>query len=246
MTNGIFLQGSKRAIILQHAYTGTPNDVRLLGTALHKLGYTVYMPLLSGHGTKDMRAILNKNPKMWREDTKKAVQFVLDKGCAQIAIFGLSLGGMLALDMLTQSHPFIIGGGSFNSPVPLDDSSKVEEQFMVYANQFYDETVISDKEEYLSDLVEKIPVQLEQIKILSEEIAQYLNRIDVPVYIAQSGADELIDARISEHMVRQISFAPVEFVWFEKAKHVITIGESRVAFQNSVIDFIEKLDWEVI
>ena len=51
-------EGNTRAVILFHAYTGTPADVRMLAQFLHRHDYAVYVPVFSGHGTPDVDDIL--------------------------------------------------------------------------------------------------------------------------------------------------------------------------------------------
>ena len=63
-------EGNTRAVILFHAYTGTPADVRMLAQFLHRHDYAVYVPVFSGHGTPDVDDILNNSPKKWYEDAK--------------------------------------------------------------------------------------------------------------------------------------------------------------------------------
>ena len=50
----------KRAVLLLHAYSGSPNDVRMLCRFLEKSEYTVYAPLFEGHGTLDPEDILSQ------------------------------------------------------------------------------------------------------------------------------------------------------------------------------------------
>ena len=42
-------ESNTRAVILFHAYTGTPADVRMLAQFLHRHDYAVYVPVFSGH-----------------------------------------------------------------------------------------------------------------------------------------------------------------------------------------------------
>ena len=46
-----FLSGSRTGCLLLHGFTSTPAELRPLGEALHRAGYTVHAPLLPGHGT---------------------------------------------------------------------------------------------------------------------------------------------------------------------------------------------------
>lgn len=239
----IYLEGTnQRAIILCHAYTGSTADVRLLATQLNQKGYTVYLPLYFGHGTKDLRQVLNFHPEDWVEQTQEAVELLIDKGFEKIAIFGLSMGGMMALNMLTKRIPQLIGGGSFNSPVPLEDFTKVQQAFMGYADKLYDESM-GERHEYTVDLFERGTEQLTHIQTLTYEVASRFHQIDVPVYIAQSGKDELIDHTIGQSMAKAMPFTTIDFHYFEEATHVITVGAYRQPFNETVCQFIEKLGW---
>ena len=73
-------ESNTRAVILFHAYTGTPADVRMLAQFLHRHDYAVYVPVFSGHGTPDVEDILASSPEAWYEDAKSAVDFVRGEG----------------------------------------------------------------------------------------------------------------------------------------------------------------------
>lgn len=44
------LQGGNIGILLIHGFTACPIDLKPLGEILNSFGYTVYAPLLAGHG----------------------------------------------------------------------------------------------------------------------------------------------------------------------------------------------------
>ncbi len=48
-----------------HAYTGNTNDVRMLGRQLNWQGYTVFAPLLSGHGGDPRKVLESNGPGDW-------------------------------------------------------------------------------------------------------------------------------------------------------------------------------------
>lgn len=241
MENYILLKGDSRAIILFHAYTGTPKDVKMLGEYLHTQGYTVFMPLFLGHGSDDMRNILNTNFDEWIKQAEDAVDFLKYQGYQQIAVFGLSMGGMVAFHLLLH-HQDVIGGGSFNSPIPLSDYQQVENMFLWLAQQKYQEK-FGDFEQYHQEITDKLKRQLTAIQEKTEQLIENFHKIDKNIYIAQSGADELIDCTIGQSMANQLMFAAVDFHYFEHAKHVITIGAYRKVFQETVLNFVNRLDW---
>ena len=87
--------GGDTSCLLLHGYTGSPSDMRPLGDFLSHNGYTVYCPLLPGHGTSHhelsrcrwtdwYRAAVNQ----WKNLKNKSETVIL---------IGLSMGGALAL-----------------------------------------------------------------------------------------------------------------------------------------------------
>ncbi len=67
----LYAKHGKRAVLLLHAYSGSPNDVRMLARFLEKADYTVYAPLFKGHGTMEPYDILQEKAESWWADTKK-------------------------------------------------------------------------------------------------------------------------------------------------------------------------------
>ncbi|QTU83464.1 alpha/beta fold hydrolase [Carnobacteriaceae bacterium zg-C25] len=239
----VMLEGTNgRALILLHAYTSFYVDVQLIGIELNKLGYTVCMPTLPGHGTRDMQNILKYNMFDYRDAIKDEIHQLNDKGYDEIAIFGLSLGGVLALDILTQKIPGIVGGGSFNSPIPLSDSQPIVNQFVTYANSMYQQ-VFGEKQVYLERMRQGATHHLEAMATLSYDVHGNLNNIDVPVFIAQSLKDELIPIDTGERLAKSIHFTSVELHTFENGKHAITVGPYRKELLQKLTAFIETLDW---
>ncbi len=84
-------------IVLVHGFTGTPFEVRYLGEQLAREGFTVRAPLLPGHGT----TIDELDRTTWRDwaDAVEAAADDLRGRCAQVAVVGQSLGGLLALHL---------------------------------------------------------------------------------------------------------------------------------------------------
>ena len=54
----------KTSSFAAHAYSGSPNDVRMLARFLEKADYTVYAPLFKGHGTMEPYDISCKKRKL--------------------------------------------------------------------------------------------------------------------------------------------------------------------------------------
>ncbi|WP_035054402.1 alpha/beta hydrolase [Carnobacterium pleistocenium] len=241
-----FFENGPQAVILMHAYSSTPNDVRMLGRALEKENYTVYAPLFKGHGTKDPEDILDTSPTDWVEDAKEAIQFLLEKGYKKIAIFGLSMGGVIATKMLIDREP-IVAGGTFCSPVMnFHRGNNVKKEFLTYVRTLkkkagYSEIEIED---YMPGIEKKLDDQLDEIGELTQSMETDISEIKHPFFIAQAGQDELIDPQVAFALKAALTQASVvDFHWYENSQHAVTVGVDRKALQEDVSNFLKQLDW---
>ena len=96
-------------MLLLHGFTGTPanmhsiwkcleadeQECRLNTAVENENGYTIYAPLLSGHGT-NLRNMRKSCAREWIDDALKAYDRLTAAGCEKIYVAGLSMGGLLA------------------------------------------------------------------------------------------------------------------------------------------------------
>ena len=228
---------SKRAVILFHAYTGKASDLRMLASFLHRHDYAVYVPTFSGHEHSDVSEILKENPEKWYEDAKEAVNFVRNHGYSTIAALGLSMGGIMAAALATNQLVEI--AGTFCSPVSTRNAQLPDlfKSFMAFAknNQM--------SEADLTKLEHKAKQQLLDLHHFSAKVAEKLEQVTGPFYIAQGELDRLVDPEVSIEMKEALVNAAVAFHWFEQSGHVITVGKEKAEFQQSVLEFLNQQEW---
>lgn len=91
----VFVKGSNsKAVLMIHGYIGAPTDYGRLSQLLSRLGYTVSVPLLPGHG---------RDPRSFSEITSaELIKFVsaeyerLKQSHEEVIVIGFSMGGALA------------------------------------------------------------------------------------------------------------------------------------------------------
>lgn len=234
LPEGLFFPKGERAVLLLHAYTGSYNDVRMLARSLESQGYTVYAPLFTGHGTKDPNDILAQSPATWWHDTQEALVFLREKGYHQIAVFGLSMGGIYA--MATMGEPDVIGGGAFCSPLHTAPNT-IHQNFMIYARHLLKEIIDEQA-------VEEASVkQLSEIERFSAKVQQTFGDIRVPIFLAQAGKDQLITPSTVYQVAQSLSQTRCNVQWYPNSGHVITVGPDRKELEKDVLYFIEGLSW---
>jgi carboxylesterase len=240
----LFSEKGSQAVLLLHAYSGSSNDVRMLSRSLEKAGYTVYSPNFSGHGTLRPEDILEQTPEQWWQDTVAAVNFLREKGYEKVAVFGLSMGGIFAMRTLTEQIPGVIGGGFFCSPI-LPTKNHVPENFVRYAQQVLTTAGISAEEQAkrLPQITEQVKDQLSEIEQGTQLTAAKLPKVTLPVFAAQAGQDEMIDAKVVLQTVAQLTQTYITFNWYPQSGHVITVGPDHKQLEQDVASFLASLSW---
>ncbi|MGX7197154.1 alpha/beta hydrolase [Enterococcus olivae] len=241
----VFAEHGNRAVLLLHAYSGSPNDVRMLCRRLEQENYTVYSPMFAGHGTFDPQDILKEKVNTWFENTKEAILFLKNKGYQEIAVLGLSMGGIMAMGALTLADPAIVGGGSFCSPI-FKAENHVPENFIRYAEQVlgYSNFTESEQKAMMPEIEQEAYRQLAAIEAFAEKVSQQLEKIERPVFLAQAGKDKMIDPFTVFETAKGLVHTKTTIQWYPESGHVVTVDKERKEFEKDVVSFIESLSWK--
>lgn len=240
----LFTENGSRAVLLLHAYSGSSNDVRMLSRYLENESFTVYSPNFSGHATLSPEDILTKSPTIWWQDTIEAINFLHEKGYEQIAVLGLSMGGIFAMRTLTEQLSGIVGGGCFCSPL-FPVKNHVPENFLLYAENVLTiaGTPKEEKTERLVFIQEAVFDQLNEIETFSQQTADSLSQVKQPVFLAQAGQDEMIDSTGVFKTAEQLQQTQFTLNWYPNSSHVITVGPDHKQLEQDIVDFLNSLSW---
>ncbi len=239
-----FKKGNK-AILLLHAYSGSANDVRMLGRVLEKSEYTVYAPMFSGHGTLDPNEILAAGPTIWWQDVRQSLAFLQEEGFEEVAVFGLSMGGIFATALIEEFPQIVIGGGSFCSPIIPTTKENILVNFLDYSKKVlsYQQTTDEIVTQQLAQMEPKIQAQLKEIQTFSASIAQKLKTIHVPIFLAQAGKDQMIDPNGFYAIQKELQQTRTIAIWYAKSGHVLTVSEEHKQLEEDVLAFLNTLPW---
>ncbi len=108
-----YLPGGETGCLLLHGLTGTPHCLRWLGEYLNGRGYTVYAPLLAGHGARPA-ALRGVRWPHWMADALAGAHLLRER-CARVIPVGFSMGGALAL-LLAADLPDLPGVVAIAAP----------------------------------------------------------------------------------------------------------------------------------
>ncbi|GAB5057734.1 alpha/beta fold hydrolase [Companilactobacillus alimentarius] len=235
-----YFDKGEKAVLLLHSFSGTSNDMRLLGRALERNNYSVYAPMFIGHGTREPLDILELgSPDKWWQQTKSAIGFLEMQGKKQISVFGLSLGAIFATKAL-EEIPGIVAGGVFGSPLYTTNFEEIRKAFMTYSKKVYSfqqgltEVEIDSKIRVVDT---KIDSMLTDIRKTTVGVNKNLAEIKRPYFIGQGTSDKLVDPDATKIVAQKVETSQLHLY---DAGHVLTINSAHKQLESAVLNFLEN------
>lgn len=227
-----------KAVVMFHGYAGSTNDMRMLARSLQRQNYAVYCANFAGHGTGEPRDILTKNIDDWLQDARDAVSYVRDRGYKEVAVCGLSLGGLIATWMLAECKD-IKTGIAISAPYIMQVTEHFYDQFIYYANLAYRAQGLAETTIMANDQALRlaVPKQIEEITHLSEMVNKRAGEIYQPMLLAQGEADNMLNLGSAATFASYLPMEPT-IQYYPDAGHVLTVNEAHHALEADVLHFL--------
>ncbi|WP_404329825.1 alpha/beta hydrolase [Mesobacillus maritimus] len=236
-------KAGKRAVLMLHGFTGNSADVRMMGRFLQEKGYTCHAPIYKGHGVPP-EELVHTGPEDWWQDVTNAYEFLKKEGYEEIAVVGLSLGGVFSLK-LGYTVP-VKGIVPMCAPMEMKSEEVMYKGVLAYAKEYKklegksDEVIENEMNEF-----EKTPMKT--LTALRELIADVRNNIDMvyaPVFVVQGRHDRMINTESANIIYNEVESIQKEMKWYEESGHVITFDKERDQLHEDVYAFLESLNWK--
>ena len=238
------LSGNSTGFLLFHGFGATTVEVRALGEFLHVQGYTIYGPLLPGHGTSpdDM------NRRHWQDWTEAAENAYteIQKTCETVWVGGESMGGLLSL-YLASRHPEIIGLLIYAPALKVKGiwRSAFMRWFVKTKTKSYTKTntlskPTDDAMPWQGYLVTPIPAAF-QLYRLQKQINLRLKNITQPTAIFQGRLDRTISLESSPSVYDRIASKVKQLRWYDNSSHCILLDKEFNQVANDSLDFIHSI-----
>ncbi|WP_216831267.1 alpha/beta hydrolase [Alkalihalobacterium elongatum] len=235
-------EGGKRAVLLLHGFTGNTADVRMLGRYLQERGYTCHAPLYKGHGVPP-EELVHTGPEDWWKDVEEGYNLLKERGHEEIAVCGLSLGGVFSLK-LGYTLP-VMGVVPMCAPMNPKTQESMYAGVVEYAKE-YKRRERKTEEQIEQEMVEfkKTPMQtLNALQQLINGVREYLDHIYSPVMVVQARHDEMIDVESANIIYNEVESDEKALKWYEESTHVITLDKEKEQLHEDVHQFLETLNW---
>lgn len=246
--HSFFYEGGEVGVLLIHGLTGTPVEVRYVGKALHKAGYTVYGVQLPGHCGNEAD-LLATGWQDWAAGVEAALAR-LRRQCRQVFVGGLSMGAVLSLHMAAK-HPDQVDGLLLYGPTLWYDGWTIPRYAFLLKllintpigrnYRFMEKPPYGIKDERLrrrvvhnmlsgnsadAGLAGTPAGALRELWRLVAVVKQQLHAIRQPTLILHAAEDDVSSVRNPQYIVRRLA-GPVELRLLDDSYHMITVDRQR-------------------
>jgi carboxylesterase len=239
-----FFEKGPRAVLLLHGFTGTSADVRMLGRFLEKKGYTSLAPHYKGHGVPP-EELIHTGPAEWWEDVLAGYNKLKEAGYDEIAVAGLSLGGVFSL-RLGYNMP-VKGIVTMCAPMSMKTTDLMYEGVLKYAREYkkYEGKSKEEIEKDVTALGQQSMPSLKDLRDLVYDVRDHIDHIYAPLFVVQGSLDDVIDPNSANVIYDNVESDEKRMEWYEKSGHVITLGHEKEQLHEDILEFLESLSWNV-
>ena len=237
------IEAGKRAVLLLHGFTGNTNDVKRLGKYLADRNYTVHAPLYKGHGGgPDL--LIQSNPTEWWNSVIEGYDELKNRGYEEIAVAGVSLGGIFSLKLGEERPTKAIV--TMSAPASSKSTDSLQNRIVDYAINYkklsgtYDEAI--DSRTKIAELV-KMP-SLNYLQSMINETSEKLNVIQTPVHILRGLEDDEYYCESADLIYSSVNSRIKSVKTFINSGHILTLGKERELVFEEIYRFFEGLKWQ--
>ena len=238
-------------VLLVHGITGSPVEMKYIAKHLHRAGYTVYAPLLAGHGA-DMRTLRQSRWEDWYQSLAASLEWFKSE-VDKIYMAGVCVGGLLGLRLAHEDKS--IRAATIYSPLLVYDGWNAPRHYlyghisvpiamMLGVSQFISlkerppfgikceriRRLLTSTPDGLRGTLPAFPVDtLHQNHRLFREVTRLLPDIRTPTLLVHARDDDLASPNNALFIKDRIG-APCEIQWLLNSYHMVHVDqEHRIA-----------------
>jgi carboxylesterase len=260
------LAGGRTGMLLIHGLTGTPNEVKAVAVGLNRAGYTVRAMQLAGHCGNEADLVATR----WTDwvASVRAEAEALRARVDHLFVGGLSMGGILALDLAAERPDLVDGvvvyGASFRYDgwsiprisrwlarlLPLARPLRVG-RHRSFAEQppygIRDERLraailsfMNGGDSTVAGLRGNPWHALGDMYALSGHVRRRLPCVTAPCLVMHAAEDDVASVKNAELIAHRVS-GPVELVLLRDSYHMITIDRERGTVIARTAEFMRRV-----
>ncbi len=246
------LGAGERGVLLLHGFTGSPFEMRYLGEDLAARGFAVEGPRLAGHGgtTRDLGRTT------WRDWYRSAAE-ALDRlrvrvGMKPVAVCGLSMGGLLTLELARQRRDELAAICVFSVPLWLPPQAETFARVTsklplvrglalpkIAGSDVHDAEMRRRNNRAQGRAGMPLPA-LASLVELGAHLRDKLGEVTTPVFLAHSERDHTVPFACMDAIANRIGTLEYGKLILHESYHVVTLDVERDILFARVADWIGR------
>lgn len=235
--SSFYYPNGSSAVLLCHGFSGTPQSVKDVALGLYNNGYSVYAPLLSGHGTHytDLEHVTAAS---WKQDVQEAYEWLASRH-EHVFIMGQSMGGTLASYLAS----FIEGASGMiliNAAMTVPGLSAMAEASTA--------SYVEEGEPDIHDVSQqeiayrRLPVHaIQELISLTDEIKPRLSSITLPALLFKSAVDHVVPPENTTHIYWAIRSRDKTCITLHQSYHVASMDYDKQLIIDQTVSFIDRV-----
>jgi carboxylesterase len=246
-------------VLLIHGVTGSPVEMKYVAKGLHRRGYTVYAPLLAGHG-RDMEALRRTRWQDWY-DTVAQSAYLLSALTDRVVVAGVCMGGLLGLHLARDqacvraiaaysallqydgwNMPYHYRAGRLTVPVALAlgfggrIALKERSPFGIKSERI--RRLLGDG---IRGTLPAYPLETlqENLRLITATRA-LLPKVKKPTLLVHARQDDVAGSGNPLAIQREIG-GPCEIAWLENSYHMIHVDQEHASVCNRTGEFFDRI-----
>ncbi len=225
-------------ILLLHGFTSSLDTINGLIPYLEENNIPYAMPILRGHGSK-YQDLIGVTWRDWYADAEEAL-LKLAKETNNIIIMGLSMGGLIAIDLAIahkdkiNALALVAPALKFKDPLTkLVGLLKIIFKFWKSPNMFNDKECAKNNTGYEKFATDSFASLCEYGNIIQNKLSQ----LTTPTLILHSHKDNVISPKSAKIIHNNISSEDKKIVWFEHSGHEMLQDLEKELVFKTLIDY---------
>ena len=234
-------------VLLVHGFTGSPASLRPLSEMLARRGFAVELVRLPGHGSH-FRDLMATRYEDWRGEVERVLAELRTR-TERVIPLGLSMGGTLVLDVISQDPRAVAGAATINAPV-LDRAG-----ILVKLAPFLEHVLplVPAKAAGLArnDIAKPgmnelaygwVPAKAGNSLVREfARIREQLPKLTCPALVAYSRADHSVPPENSKAILRMLGSKDITELVLERSYHVATLDYDLELIEERVTAFADRV-----
>jgi carboxylesterase len=231
-------------VLLCHGFTGTPQSLAPWGARLAEEGWSTACPLLPGHGTtwQDM------NRTTWHQwyDAVDTAFTTLSARCRSVFVFGLSMGGTLALRLAQRHGPGVAGLVLVNPSVTTERKDAVLLPLLSRIVPSMPGISNDIKKPGATELAyRRLPLRAAaSLSKLWHEVRSDLGKVDQPLRLFRSAVDHVVEPVNARIILEGVHSDDVRETVLADSYHVATLDNDAPLIFDESVTFAQRVHEE--